>query len=107
MTEEVATNPDVEVASEDTSIEDVNESHDDQADEESEVETAETAEAESEVEEVDWEGKSVPRASGDEPYAGTGPGCQPTRSVPRASGDEPVKLVQRRPLLRCSPRERG
>lgn len=63
MSEENATNPDVEVASEDTSIEDVNESHDDQADDESEVETAATAEAESEVEEVDWEGKkyAVPK----------------------------------------------
>ena len=62
MTEEVATNPDEEVAEQDTSAEDVSESHDDQADE-SEVESAATDEAESEVEEVDWEGKkyAVPK----------------------------------------------
>lgn len=62
MSEEVATNPESEVAEQDTSIEDVSESHDDQS-EESDIEGAATDEAESEVEEVDWEGKkyAVPK----------------------------------------------
>ena len=62
MSEEVATNPESEVAEQDTSIEDVSESHDDQS-EESDIEGAATDEAESEVEDVDWEGKkyAVPK----------------------------------------------